>query len=92
MQLCDDTLVDPRVNATACSDLGIRSIAVQPILDGGELWGLLEVFSLVPHAFSDSDLQELQGLSRKISANGARGDGCGTGGASRGRHFPAAGD
>jgi TonB family protein len=67
MQLCDDTLVDPRVNATACNDLGIRSIAVQPILEGGELWGVLEVFSLVPHAFSDSDLQELQGLSRKIS-------------------------
>lgn len=66
MQLCDDTLVDPRVNATACSDLGIRSIAVQPIVEGGELWGMLEVFSLVPHAFSDSDLQELQGLSRKI--------------------------
>jgi TonB family protein len=66
MQLCDDTQVDPRVNATACSDLGIRSIAVHPILEGEELWGVLEVFSLVPHAFSDSDLQELQGLSRKI--------------------------
>jgi TonB family protein len=66
MQLCDDTLVDPRVNATACSDLGIRSIAVQPVLDGEELWGVLEVLSLVPHAFSDSDLQELQGLSRKV--------------------------
>ncbi len=67
MQLCDDTLVDPRVNASACGDLGIRSIAVHPILEGEELWGMLEVFSLVPHAFSDSDLQELQGLSRKIS-------------------------
>lgn len=66
MQLCGDTLVDPRVNATACSDLGIRSIAVHPILEGEELWGVLEVFSLVPHAFSASDLQELQGLSRKI--------------------------
>jgi TonB family protein len=66
MQLCDDTLVDPRVNATACTELGIRSIAVQPIVEDGELWGMLEVFSLVPHAFSDSDLQELQGLSRRI--------------------------
>ncbi len=66
MQLCDDTLVDPRVNATACSDLGIRSIAAQPILDGEELWGVLEIFSLVPNAYSDSDLQELQGLSRKV--------------------------
>jgi protein TonB len=39
---------------------------VQPVLDGEELWGVLEVLSLVPHAFSDSDLQELQGLSRKV--------------------------
>ncbi|MGH9503968.1 MAG: TonB family protein [Terriglobales bacterium] len=67
MQLCDDTLVDPRVDTAACRDLGIRSIVVQPVLDDGELWGMLEVFSLVPRAFSDSDLQALQSLSRKIS-------------------------
>ena len=67
MQLCDDTLADPRVNVIACRDLGIRSIAVLPVLDGGELWGVLEVFSSVPRAFSDSDLQALQSLSRKIS-------------------------
>jgi protein TonB len=67
MQLCDDTLADPRVNVIACRDLGIRSIAALPVLDGGELWGVLEVFSSVPRAFSDSDLQALQSLSRKIS-------------------------
>ncbi len=68
MQLCDDTLADPRVNAVACRDLGIRSIVVLPVLDGGELWGVLELFSSVPHAFSESDLQALQALSRKISS------------------------
>lgn len=67
MQLCDDTLVDPRVNAIACHDLGIRSIVVLPVLDGGELWGVLEVFSSAPHAFNESDLQALQSLSRKVS-------------------------
>jgi TonB family protein len=67
MQLCDDTLADPRVNVIACRDLGIRSIAALPVLDGLELWGVLEVFSSVPRAFSDSDLQALQSLSRKIS-------------------------
>ena len=67
MQLCDDTLADPRVNAIACRDLGMRSIVVLPVLDGGELWGVLEVFSSVPRAFSDSDLQVLQSLSREIS-------------------------
>lgn len=67
MQLCDDTLADPRVNVIACRDLGIRSIVVLPVLDGGEFWGVLEVFSSVPRAFSDCDLQALQSLSRKIS-------------------------
>jgi TonB family protein len=68
MQLCDDTLADPRVNAVACGDLGIRSIVVLPVLDGGELWGILELFSSAPRAFSESDLQALQSLSRKISS------------------------
>ncbi len=68
MQLCDDTLADPRVNSVACRDLGIRSIVVLPVLDGGELRGILELFSSTPHAFSESDLQALQGLSRKISS------------------------
>jgi protein TonB len=67
MQLCDDSLADPRVNAMACRDLGIRSIVVLPVLSGGELWGVLEVFSSVPHAFNESDLQSLQSLSRKVS-------------------------
>jgi TonB family protein len=68
MQLCDDTLADPRVNVVACRDLGIRSIVVLPVLDGGELWGLLELFSSAPSAFNESDLQALQSLSRKISS------------------------
>jgi TonB family protein len=67
MQLCDDTLADPRVNVIACRDLGIRSIVVLPVLDGGELWGVLELFSSAPRAFNEADLQALQSLSRKIS-------------------------
>jgi TonB family protein len=68
MQLCDDTLADPRVNVVACRDLGIRSIVVLPVLDGGELWGVLELFSSTPRAFNESDLQALQSLNRKISS------------------------
>jgi protein TonB len=37
------------------------------VLDAGELWGVLEVFSSAPHAFNESDLQALQSLSRKVS-------------------------
>jgi TonB family protein len=68
MQLCDDTLADARVNVVACRDLGIRSIVVLPVLDGGELWGVLELFSSTPRAFNESDLQALQSLNRKISS------------------------
>jgi TonB family protein len=67
MQLCDDALADPRVNVVACRDLGIRSIVVLPVLDGAELWGVFEVLSSTPRAFSDSDLQALQSISRNIS-------------------------
>jgi TonB family protein len=67
MQLCDDALTDIRVNAAVCRDLGIRSILALPVLDGEKLWGILEVFSAVPSAFSDSDLQALQALSDRIS-------------------------
>jgi TonB family protein len=67
MQRCDDTLTDLRVNAIACRDLDIRSILVLPVLDGEKLWGIFEVFSSAPRAFSDSDVQTLEALSRKIS-------------------------
>lgn len=67
MQLCDDAIVDPRVNVVACRDLGIRSIVVLPVVDGANLWGLIEVFSSVPRAFGESDLLALQSLSNKVS-------------------------
>ncbi len=67
MQLCDDTLADSRVNAAACRELEIRSIVVLPVLDGEKLWGILEVFSSAPRAFSDPDVQRLRTLCRRIS-------------------------
>jgi TonB family protein len=67
MQRCDDALHDPRVNANACRDLDIRSILVLPVIAGGELRGVFEIFSSTPYAFSDADLQRLQTLCGKIS-------------------------
>ena len=65
-QRCDDTLTDPRVNPAVCRDLDIRSILVTPVL-GEKLWGIFEIFSSVPHGFTDSDVEALQALSRRIS-------------------------
>jgi protein TonB len=67
MQHCEDALTDPRVNVEACGVLRIRSIVVLPVAEGAKLWGILEIFSCRPHAFSDTDIQALQALGRKVS-------------------------
>lgn len=66
LQLCNDAETDPRVNPAACRQLGVRSIAVLPLLDGDELFGVLEILSPRPNAFSQSDLDTLQPLTDRI--------------------------
>ena len=66
VQRCDDTDDDPRVDATACRELGIRSMLVVPVLDAAELVGVFEILSPRPHAFGDRDVQTLQALSLRI--------------------------
>ena len=65
---------------------------VLPVLDGGELWGVLELFSSVPRAFSESDLQALQSLSRKISSTVREAIEGGSTTLASGSILPAAGD
>ena len=67
MQQCDDALLDSRVNAEACRELGIRSIVVLPVLGEERMWGILEVFSSVPRAFGKPDIEGLQVLCRRIA-------------------------
>jgi len=66
MQHCDDTETDPRVNAQVCRQLGVRSVLVVPLLQGERLVGLFEIFSPVPQAFSDQDIQMLYSLSWQV--------------------------
>jgi TonB family protein len=67
MQRCDDTHIDSRVNADACRILDVRSIVVLPVLEGTRLWGILEIFSSLPRAFSDAHVPDLQALGRRVS-------------------------
>jgi TonB family protein len=67
MQRCDDTRTDARVNSDACRLLDVRSIVVLPVLEGARLWGILEIFSSRPHAFSDADVPQLRALGRRVS-------------------------
>ncbi|HEY7354105.1 MAG TPA: GAF domain-containing protein [Terriglobales bacterium] len=63
---CDDTEIDPRVEAEACQELGVRSILAAPILYERENIGLLEVFSSSAYAFDDGDLAVVERLAQTV--------------------------
>jgi len=61
--VCDDTLIDQRVDADVCRNLGIRSIAVVPLRNKAEVFGILEAFCSRPSAFANEQLESLQSLA-----------------------------
>lgn len=65
---CDDSERDDRVDAEACRELQVRSIAVVPVRLGSELGGVIEVFSNRVSAFSDSHLSILERMAELIAA------------------------
>lgn len=66
LQQCADTETDPRVDRQVCRDLGVRSLAVLPLLEGSELLGVFEVLSSRPNAFGQDELDSLQDLGKRI--------------------------
>ena len=68
-QRCNDTENDSRVNAAVCRHLGVRSILVVPVLHANELIGIIEMFSVRPHAFSDRETEALQAFSQEVLEN-----------------------
>jgi TonB family protein len=63
---CRDTASDERVNREVCRELGLRSVAAVPIMEGDTSVGLLEIFSDQPNAFTTEHLDimlELAGLA-----------------------------
>jgi len=66
VQSCDNTDADPRVDAVACRRLGVQSLVVVPLLKESEVVGILEIFSPRPYAFTESEVQTLLVLSRRI--------------------------
>lgn len=59
---CGDTETDPRVDPELCRVLGIRSLAVVPVLSDSMV-GVLEVFSSRPNAFQEHHLSLLEKLA-----------------------------
>ncbi len=65
----EDTETDTRVDAEACRSLGLRSLAVAAIREGGEIIGILEVFSPEPTSFSERHLEFLRQLAELVVEN-----------------------
>ena len=63
---CDDAETDPRVNRESCRAMGIASVVVLPLIDGGEVNGVFELFATRPFAFEERDIATLQRLSGLI--------------------------
>jgi TonB family protein len=69
MQRCEDALIDPRADAEASRDLGVRSVLILPLLRGGRLTGVLEAFSSRAGAFGERDEVTLEVLAQQILKN-----------------------
>jgi TonB family protein len=69
IQQCTDTETDARVNAEDCRRLGVRSMMVLPLGDAKDPFGILEVFSSSPNAFSDRDVNTLRVMAHRVAEN-----------------------
>lgn len=69
IQNCSDTDTDARVDAEACRQLGVRSMLILPLSEVSKPFGILEVLSAKPNAFSQQDIDALQKLARRIVAS-----------------------
>jgi TonB family protein len=69
VQGCEDALIDPRADAEASRDLGVRSVLIFPILRNGGLAGVLEVLSSRAGAFGERDEVTLEALAQLILKN-----------------------
>ncbi len=63
MQICNDTSTDARVDSEACQALGIRSVAVVPLLGRMGMFGILEAFSARTDAFEEEQINSLRSLA-----------------------------
>jgi len=66
VQLIQDAETDDRVNAEACRRLDVRSMVIIPLLEKGEVFGILQAFSSRPNAFGETEISTLHTLAAKI--------------------------
>ena len=66
--VCDDTRLDPRVDAQACERTGVRSMICCPLIWRGEATGALKISSDVPNRFEDQDVHALRLLASAFAS------------------------
>ncbi len=64
---CGNTHEDPRIDPALCAQLKLGSAIVLPVLQGGKLLGILEVFAPESHAFDVWDALLLRDIARVIA-------------------------
>jgi TonB family protein len=69
VQRCDDVRADPRADAEASQNLGVRSVMIFPLLEGTELLGMLEIFSSRPAAFGQREENTLGAFAGRVREN-----------------------
>jgi GAF domain-containing protein len=65
---CKDSETDERVDREACRRVGLRSMAVVPLIHCDELIGVLKIYSERINAFKESDINLLTLMSELIAA------------------------
>jgi putative methionine-R-sulfoxide reductase with GAF domain len=68
-QQCNDTENDPRVDASVCRRLGVRSILVVPVPTAGQIIGVIETLSTRNDAFSDREVRCLESFAQEVAEN-----------------------
>jgi len=68
-QYCMNTLLDDRVDAETCRELGIGAIVVVPLLHQERLLGLIGMYSSRPYAFGTRDFAALDALRDEFSVS-----------------------
>ena len=69
IQLCNDVQSDPRAHGEACTILGVRSVAVLPLMHDTGIRGIFEVLSTQHSAFDEYDIAKLRVLADRILKN-----------------------
>lgn len=66
--ICDDSYTDDRVDKEACMKIGLRSMAIVPLVHNNKSVGVLKVLSQTPNQFNHKTIALLQLLTGVIAS------------------------